>query len=80
MQNVIALKDRFDIAFACETDHDRHGIVTSSTGLAFGGEGNAGASTQVSATRPAMDYTARLTPHCPGVAVPLEPARVLWQR
>jgi phosphoglucomutase len=33
MQPLIALKDRFDIAFACDTDHDRHGIVTKSTGL-----------------------------------------------
>ena len=28
MQRLIGLKDRFDIAFACDTDHDRHGIVT----------------------------------------------------
>jgi phosphoglucomutase len=28
MQRLISLKDRFDIAFACDTDHDRHGIVT----------------------------------------------------
>jgi starch phosphorylase len=34
----------------------------------------------VSATRPATDYTARVIPHCEGVAVPLEEARVLWQR
>ena len=33
MQNLIGLKDRFDIAFACDTDHDRHGIVTASTCL-----------------------------------------------
>ncbi len=33
MQRLIDLKDRFDIAFACDTDHDRHGIVTRSTGL-----------------------------------------------
>lgn len=33
MQGLIELKDRFDIAFACDTDHDRHGIVTRSTGL-----------------------------------------------
>jgi phosphoglucomutase len=33
MQRLIALKDRFDIAFACDTDHDRHGIVTASSGL-----------------------------------------------
>ena len=31
---LIGLKDRFDIAFACDTDHDRHGIVTRSAGLA----------------------------------------------
>ena len=28
MQRLIDLKDRFDVAFACDTDHDRHGIVT----------------------------------------------------
>ena len=33
MQGLIGLKDRFDIAFACDTDHDRHGIVTKGTGL-----------------------------------------------
>ena len=33
MANLIALKDRFDIAVACDTDHDRHGIVAPSTGL-----------------------------------------------
>jgi phosphoglucomutase len=33
MQRLQALKDRFDIAFACDTDHDRHGIVTPSGGL-----------------------------------------------
>jgi phosphoglucomutase len=33
MQRLISLKDRFDIAAACDTDHDRHGIVTRSSGL-----------------------------------------------
>ncbi len=33
MQPLIALKNRFDVAFACDTDHDRHGIVTRSGGL-----------------------------------------------
>ena len=33
MQNLIALKDKFAVAFACDTDHDRHGIVTGSGGL-----------------------------------------------
>ena len=28
MQRLLAIKDRFDIAFACDTDHDRHGVVT----------------------------------------------------
>jgi len=33
MQRLIGLKDRFDVAFACDTDHDRHGIVTRTAGL-----------------------------------------------
>ena len=33
MRRLIDLKDRFDLAFACDTDHDRHGIVTKSGGL-----------------------------------------------
>jgi phosphoglucomutase len=33
MQRLIALGDRFDVAFGCDTDHDRHGIVTRSGGL-----------------------------------------------
>jgi phosphoglucomutase len=33
MQRLIGLQGRFDVAFACDTDHDRHGIVTASAGL-----------------------------------------------
>ncbi|HEY5086920.1 MAG TPA: phosphoglucomutase (alpha-D-glucose-1,6-bisphosphate-dependent) [Gemmatimonadaceae bacterium] len=33
MQRLIRLKDRFDVAWACDTDHDRHGIVAKSVGL-----------------------------------------------
>ena len=33
MQGLIGLKDHYDLAFACDTDHDRHGIVTRSAGL-----------------------------------------------
>ena len=33
MARLIELKDRFDIAFACDTDHDRHGVVTKGVGL-----------------------------------------------
>jgi phosphoglucomutase len=33
MQGLIGLKDRFQVAFACDPDHDRHGIVTPTGGL-----------------------------------------------
>ena len=33
MQRLIGLKDQFDVAFACDTDYDRHGVVTRSAGL-----------------------------------------------
>jgi len=37
-------------------------------------------SAAVPAARAAKDYTARVIPHCDGVAIPLENARILWQR
>lgn len=51
-------------------------LVRSLTGASGGyvyGEG-------VSATRPASDYSARILPQRDGVAIPLEDARILWQR
>jgi phosphoglucomutase len=33
MAGLVAQKDKFDVAFACDTDHDRHGVVTRSAGL-----------------------------------------------
>ena len=33
MESLIGLRDEFDVAFACDTDHDRHGVVTKSAGL-----------------------------------------------
>jgi phosphoglucomutase len=33
MRRLIALQDRFDVAWACDPDHDRHGIVARSAGL-----------------------------------------------
>jgi len=33
MQRLIGMKDRFDLSFACDADHDRHGIVTKGEGL-----------------------------------------------
>ena len=35
---------------------------------------------QVSATRPASDYTPRIVPRHPSASVPLEAAEILWQR
>ncbi len=33
MRRLLGMKDKFDVAFACDTDHDRHGVVTKSAGL-----------------------------------------------
>jgi len=33
MRRLVGLKDKYDIAFSCDTDHDRHGIVAPSSGL-----------------------------------------------
>lgn len=33
MAPLVAMRDRFDVAFACDADHDRHGIVTPTAGL-----------------------------------------------
>ena len=33
MERLVGLKDHYDIAFACDTDHDRHGIVVPQAGL-----------------------------------------------
>lgn len=33
MRKLIGLKDRYDVTFACDTDHDRHGIITRRAGL-----------------------------------------------
>ncbi|PYP77679.1 MAG: phosphoglucomutase, alpha-D-glucose phosphate-specific [Gemmatimonadetes bacterium] len=33
MQRLITLRDQFDVAWACDPDHDRHGIVARSAGL-----------------------------------------------
>ncbi len=37
-------------------------------------------SASISSARPPSDYTARVIPHCDGVAVPLEASRILWQQ
>jgi starch phosphorylase len=45
-----------------------------------GAENGFAYSARVPSIRPASDYTARVIPFRPGVAVPLEEARILWQR
>jgi len=45
-----------------------------------GGSGGYVYSAAVSAARPPTDYTARVTPHRAGMAIPLEDPRILWQR
>jgi len=35
---------------------------------------------EVPSSRPVADYTPRVIPHFPGVAIPLEASRILWQR
>ena len=42
--------------------------------------GGYGYSAGVSAARPSADYTVRMIPHRDGVSIPLEDARILWQR
>jgi phosphoglucomutase len=37
MASMIANKDKFDVAWACDTDHDRHGVVTRATKTTTGG-------------------------------------------
>jgi hypothetical protein len=57
--------------------------VLNELGSQLGGTGEAGGtvySAAVSAARPSADYTARVIPQRSGVAVPLESARILWQR
>ena len=46
MANLVAIKDRFDLAFGNDADSDRHGIVTRTAGLLPGGVGWAIASSQ----------------------------------
>jgi len=45
-----------------------------------GAPGSCVYSAAVSSARPPADYTVRAMPHCDGVAIPLEEARILWQR
>jgi glycogen phosphorylase len=45
-----------------------------------GASGGCVYSAAVSAARSPVDYTARMIPHCDGVAIPLEDARILWRK
>jgi starch phosphorylase len=58
----------------------RQEMNPGASGQPAGASGACVYSAAVSAARPPTDYTARLIPHCEGVAVPLEAAHILWQR
>jgi glucan phosphorylase len=65
---------------------DAHGergaeIVTMTAGdKSTDAKGSVIYSVDISATRAASDYTPRLVPHHPSVAVPLEAGEILWER
>jgi starch phosphorylase len=52
----------------------------TAVGKSADSDGTVTYSAQVAATRPAADYTPRIVPHHPAVAVPLETDQILWQR
>jgi phosphoglucomutase len=58
MAGLIALKDKFDVAWACDTDHDRHGIVARSAGLLNPNHYLAAAISYLFANRPGWKETA----------------------
>jgi len=57
--------ERVDMKRVREPDDAQHNYIYSAA---------------VSVTRPANDYTARIIPHCDGVAIPLEASQIRWQR
>jgi phosphoglucomutase len=60
MQRLLGLRDRYDVAFACDTDHDRHGIVTRGHGLLPSNHYLAVAIDYLFRHRPAWGATARI--------------------
>jgi phosphoglucomutase len=58
MARLIGMKDRFDLSFACDTDHDRHGIVTPGDGLLPPNHYLAVAISELFKTRPKWSPTA----------------------
>jgi phosphoglucomutase len=58
MARMVELKDRFDVAFAADTDADRHGIVTRGQGLLVPNHYLSAAIAYLFANRPAWPATA----------------------
>jgi phosphoglucomutase len=58
MAGLIALKDQYDVAFACDTDHDRHGVVARSAGLLNPNHYLAAAISYLFANRPGWNASA----------------------
>jgi hypothetical protein len=77
-----ATQQLHDLGQSLRLDNITRGLASSRWRKLTGG-GASGAyvySAAVSASRPPEDYAARMIPHCGGIAIPLEDARILWQR
>jgi len=74
--------DHFRVELYADTAHEKGAPfqVMNISGPCADKPGAFNYSAQVSATRPAGDYTARIVPHHPNALVPLESGQVVWQR
>jgi starch phosphorylase len=74
--------DHFRVDLYADTAHEKSAPfqVMNASGPCADKPGAFNYSAQVSATRPASDYTARIVPHHPNALVPLEADQIVWQR
>jgi phosphoglucomutase len=59
MRRLIALRDRFDVAWGCDPDHDRHGVVVPGQGLMNPNQYLAAVASYLFAHRPGWNASAR---------------------
>jgi starch phosphorylase len=74
--------DHFRVDLYADTAHEKSAPfqVMNASGPCADKPGAFNYSAQVSATRPASDFTARIVPHNPNALVPLEADQIVWQR
>jgi starch phosphorylase len=74
--------DHFRVDLYADTAHEKSAPfqVMNASGPCADKPGAFNYSAQVSATRPASDYTARIVPYHPNALVPLEAEQIVWQR